>query len=63
MVRLKLRSTSAVVAVAGLVVVSAPSAATAATSNSGADRMTVVATGLDNPRGLAVALGGVVLVA
>ncbi|MFE9958934.1 ScyD/ScyE family protein [Micromonospora sp. NPDC005299] len=63
MVRLKLRVTSAVVVVAGLVVASPPSAATAATSKSGADRMTVVATGLDNPRGLAVAPGGVVLVA
>lgn len=63
MVRLKLRFISAVVGVAGLVVASAPSAATAATGKTGTDRMTVVATGLDNPRGLAVSPGGVVLVA
>jgi hypothetical protein len=63
MVRLKLRSVSAVVAVAGLVVASAPNAAMATTSTSGTDGMTVIATGLDNPRGLAVEPGGVVLVA
>ncbi|TYC19693.1 ScyD/ScyE family protein, partial [Micromonospora sp. MP36] len=63
MVRLKLRSAGVAVAVAGLVVASAPDAAAAATSKIHADRMTVIASGLDNPRGLAVTPGGVVLVA
>ncbi|MEU2613497.1 ScyD/ScyE family protein [Micromonospora sp. NPDC007271] len=62
MVRLA-RSASAVVAVAGLVIASAPAAATAAAGKPGADGLTVVATGLDNPRGLAVTPRGVVLVA
>ncbi|MEU8264349.1 ScyD/ScyE family protein [Micromonospora sp. NPDC048999] len=60
---LTLRSTSAVVAVAGFVIASAPAAATAAASKPGVEGLTVLATGLDNPRGLAVAPGGVVLVA
>ncbi|SCF17306.1 hypothetical protein GA0074695_3980 [Micromonospora viridifaciens] len=63
MVRLTLRSASAVVAVAGLVIAAAPAAATAAASKPGAEGLTVVATGLDNPRGLAVTPDGVVLVA
>jgi hypothetical protein len=63
MVRPNLRSTCAVVAIAILAVVPASTAATAATSKTGIGRLTVVATGLDNPRGLTVALGGVVLVA
>ena len=63
MVRLKLRSAGVAVAVAGLVVAATPDAATAATSKTRADGMTVVATGLDNPRGLAVTPAGVVLVA
>ncbi|WP_158074048.1 ScyD/ScyE family protein [Micromonospora sp. CB01531] len=61
--RLKLRSAGVAVAVAGLVVASTPDAVTAATSKTRAEGMTVIATGLDNPRGLAVTPEGVVLVA
>jgi hypothetical protein len=62
MVRISLRSTCAVIAIAGLLITSASTAATAATSEPGTGDLTVVATGLDNPRGLVMAPGGVVLV-
>jgi hypothetical protein len=62
MAKPKLRLTCAVVAVAALVVASPPTGATAAASKTGTSGLQVVATGLDNPRGLVVAPAGVVLV-
>jgi adhesin HecA-like repeat protein len=62
MVRLNLRRAVAAIAVTAVVLASAPAAATASTTKPDAGQLTVVATGLDNPRGLIVAPGGVVLV-